>query len=232
MATIDPVQSTTSPQARSDRLPAKLTIEPVELIGIGIAGWKRLWRLSFGTNIVQGVVNIGLIIAVVVLANQPPIVRFVAVNAEGGETPLITTNKPMMGDAAVLTFAQRAVEDSFSLGFANYRLDMQRARKFYSDAGWKGYLEALHQSHDLLAVRRRQLDMTVVVSGPPTVVRQGVQANGRYGWIVQMPVRLIFAGDGERSANDWIMVIHLQRQSNLTHPYGIAIEHFRMSSAT
>ena len=231
MAAIDPVQSTTNPQARTDRLPAKLTVEPVELIGIGIAGWKRLWRLSFGTNIIQGVVNIGLVIAVVVLATQPAIVKFVAVNAEGGETPLITTNKPMMGDAAVLTFAQRAVEDSFSLGFASYRLDMQRARKFYSAAGWNGYLEALHKSHDLLAVRRRQLDMTVVVSGPPTVVKQGVQANGRYGWIVQMPVRLVFEGDGERSANDWIMVIHLQRRSNLTNPYGIAIQHFHMLSA-
>ncbi|MEB8513874.1 DotI/IcmL family type IV secretion protein [Acidithiobacillus ferriphilus] len=231
MAAIDPVQSTTNPQARTDRLPAKLTVEPVELIGIGIAGWKRLWRLSFGTNIIQGVVNIGLVIAVVVLATQPAIVKFVAVNAEGGETPLITTNKPMMGDAAVLTFAQRAVEDSFSLGFASYRLDMQRARKFYSAAGWNGYLEALHKSHDLLAVRRRQLDMTVVVSGPPTVVRQGVQANGRYGWVVQMPVRLVFEGDGKRSANDWIMAIHLQRRSNLTNPYGIAIQHFRMLSA-
>ncbi|MEB8488340.1 DotI/IcmL family type IV secretion protein [Acidithiobacillus ferriphilus] len=225
------MQSTTNPQARTDRLPAKLTVEPVELIGIGIAGWKRLWRLSFGTNIIQGVVNIGLVIAVVVLATQPAIVKFVAVNAEGGETPLITTNKPMMGDAAVLTFAQRAVEDSFSLGFASYRLDMQRARKFYSAAGWNGYLEALHKSHDLLAVRRRQLDMTVVVSGPPTVVRQGVQANGRYGWVVQMPVRLVFEGDGKRSANDWIMAIHLQRRSNLTNPYGIAIQHFRMLSA-
>ena len=222
---------TANPQAPADRLPAKLTVEPVELIGIGIASWKRLWRLSFGTNIVQGIVNIGLVIAVVVVASQPPVVKFVAVNAEGGETPLITTNKPMMGDAAVLTFAQRAVEDSFSLGFANYRLDMQRARKFYSDAGWNGYLEALHKSHDLLAVRRRQLDMTVVVSGPPTVVKQGVQANGRYGWIVQMPVRLVFEGDGERSANDWIMVIHLQRRSNLTNPYGIAIQHFHMLSA-
>ncbi|WCE92939.1 DotI/IcmL/TraM family protein [Acidithiobacillus ferriphilus] len=231
MAAIDPVQSTTNPQARTDRLPNKLTVEPVELIGIGIAGWKRLWCLSFGTNIIQGVVNIGLVIAVVVLATQPAIVKFVAVNAEGGETPLITTNKPMMGDAAVLTFTQRAVEDSFSLGFANYRLDMQRARKFYSDAGWNGYLDALHKSHDLLAVRRRQLDMTVVVSGPPTVVKQGVQANGRYGWIVQMPVRLVFEGDGERSANDWIMVIHLQRRSNLTNPYGIAIQHFHMLSA-
>ena len=231
MAAIDPVQSTTNPQARTDRLPAKLTVEPVELIGIGIAGWKRLWRLSFGTNIIQGVVNIGLVSAVVVLATQPAIVKFVAANAQVGETPLITTNKPMMGDAAVLTFAQRAVEDSFSLGFASYRLDMQRARKFYSAAGWNGYLEALHKSHDLLAVRRRQLDMTVVVSGPPTVVRQGVQANGRYGWVVQMPVRLVFEGDGKRSANDWIMAIHLQRRSNLTNPYGIAIQHFRMLSA-
>ena len=65
----------------------------------------------------------------------------------------------------------------------------------------------------------------------PTVVKQGVQANGRYGWIVQMPVRLVFEGDGERSANDWIMVIHLQRRSNLTNPYGIAIQHFHMLSA-
>ena len=231
MATIDPVQSTTSSQARSDRLPAKQTVEPVEVIGIGIASWKRLWRLSFGTNLVQGVVNIGLIIAVVILAHQPPIVRYDATNAQGVVTPLITENKPMLGDAAVLTFAQRAVEDSFSLGFANYRLDMQRARKFYSDAGWNGYLEALHQSHDLLAVRRRQLDMTVLVSGPPTVVQQGVQANGRYGWIVQMPVRLVFEGDGERSSSDWLMVIHLERRNNLTNPYGIAIQHFRLLSA-
>lgn len=232
MATIDPVQPANNPQVQADRLPAKLAVEPVELIGIGIAGWKRLWRLSFGTNLVQGVVNIGLIVAVVILVNQPPIVKFVAVNAEGGETPLITENKPMMGDAAVLTFAQRAVEDSFSLGFASYRLDMQRARKFYSAAGWGAYLDALHKSHDLLAVRHRQLDMTVVVSGPPTVVRQGVQANGRYGWIVQMPVRLVFAGDGERTASDWVMIIHLQRRNNLTNPYGIAIQHFRMASAT
>ncbi len=219
------------PPEPAERLPDHLTVEPVEVIGIGIAAWKRLWRLSFGTNLVQGVVNIGLIIAVVILANQPPIVKFLAVNAEGGETPLIIENKPMMGDAAVLTFAQRAVEDSFSLGFASYRLDMQRARKFYSAAGWSAYLEALHKSHDLLAVRHRQLDMTVVVSGAPTVVRQGVQANGRYGWIVQMPVRLVFAGDGERTSSAWIMIIHLQRRNNLTHPYGIAIQHFRMAAS-
>lgn len=227
MATIDSsAQGQSNPEAQ--RLPAKLSVEPVEAIGIGIAAWKRLWRLSFGTNIVQGVVNIGLIVAVVILANQPPIVRFVATNTEGGVIPLVTMNHAMLGDAAVLTFAQRAMEDSFSLGFANYRLEMQRARKFYSAAGWQGYLEALRKSHDLLAVRRRQLDMTIVVTGAPTVVQQGIQANGRYGWIVQMPVRLAFSGDGQGSANDWILVIHLQRRNNLTNPYGIAIQHFRM----
>lgn len=214
-----------------ERLPSRLPLEPVEAIGIGIASWKRLWRLSFGTNIIQGILNIGLVVAVVVLATRPPNIQDFTVNDQGQIDRLIPLREPMLGDSAVLTFAQRAMEDSFSLGFANYRLDMQRARKFYTGTGWQGYLSALRSSHDLLAVRRRQLDMAIVVSGPPTVVHQAMQANGRYGWVVQMPIHLVFAGDGERNASAWTLVIHLQRRSSVENPYGIGIVHFRMVSA-
>jgi intracellular multiplication protein IcmL len=214
-----------------ERLPRNLPVEPVEVIGIGIAAWKRLWRLSFGTNIVQGVLNVGLIVAVVILASRPPIIQDYTVNDQGQLERVIPLPDPMLGDSAVLTFAQRAVEDSFSLGFANYRLDMQRARKFYTESGWDGYLAALRRSRDLLAIRRRQLDMSIIVSGPPTVTHQGEQSNGRYGWEVQMPVRLVFSGDGERNSTAWILVIHLQRRSNVENPYGIGIVHFRMVSA-
>lgn len=166
----------------------------------------------------------------VYLAMTRPEPRYFATTTNGQIQPLTPLDRPHMSSADVLNFAARAVTNSLTYSFDNYRAQFQEAQQYFSQPdGWNSFVEAVQKSKALDLVRNGRFNSSAIAQ-TPVIVRQGPNASGSYEWIVQMPIRITYQSASEVTGQSSMVTVRLTRLPTYETPYGIAISQFNAAA--
>ncbi len=175
-------------------------------------------------------VNIVLAAILTYIITHPPAPKYFATSISGRITPLFPLNEPNQSDSAVLQWANQAAIASFSYNFVNYRTELQASSGFYTAEGWDQFLKSLQDSNNLLAVKASKLVVSAVATSAPVILQKGV-LNGRYTWMVQMPLLVRYQSASEFTEQNNVVTIRVTRVSTLNSPRGIGIAQFVVAPA-
>lgn len=166
----------------------------------------------------------------VYLALTRPEPRYFATTTNGQIQLLTPLDRPHMSSADVLNFAARAVTNSLTYSFDNYRAQFQESQQFFSQPdGWNSFVEAVQKSKALDLVRNGRFNSSAIAQ-TPVIVRQGPNARGAYEWIVQMPIRITYQSASEVTGQSNMVTVRLTRLPTYESPYGIAISQFNAAA--
>jgi intracellular multiplication protein IcmL len=139
------------------------------------------------------------------------------------DTPL---NVPNMPTEDVIAWVSEAVQAAYSYDFINYPEQLQSAQKYFTDYGWREYMNGLRASNNLLALSKRKLVITAKIAGRPKLATEGILA-GAYAWKFQIPMLLDYLyppyDDKSYFQNPLQLTVVVQRQKMLTSYQGLGI---------
>lgn len=186
-------------------------------------------RMSIIALVLLVVAAIAVTIACL-LAFAKPEPRYFATTVDGRIQPLVPLDRPHLSANEVATYAAEAVTRSFTYSFATYQQDFQDAQQYFTKPrGWNSFVDAIQTSGTLDLVKNRRLNTTAIAQRA-VIVREGINPDGTYEWIVQMPVRVTYQSASEVTGQNMMVTVTMQRLQTYEHPRGVAISRFLAAS--
>ncbi len=97
--------------------------------------------------------------------------------------------------ATVEAWANQAAASSFTFDHASIDNQLEQLKACYTDQGWKGFNDAMHQSGNLEAIKTNQLNVSSQVQGKATVIL--LKENE---WKVSVPLNVVYANKEQKVA--------------------------------
>jgi intracellular multiplication protein IcmL len=184
----------------------------------------EFYRDSYRKLVIIAVVAVVLAILqsliIYYLASRP--VKTVYYATEGGRiVPLQPLNEPVLTQRQVLSFAQEASVEAYTFDFVNYRKQLSGVSGYFTQDGYKEYIEALSRSNLDIVTTKRYV-VSAVASGAPVVTREGLK-QGVYVWEVQMPMSVAYQSASERVDQKFVVRMLLKRIPTTLNPKGIGV---------
>lgn len=174
--------------------------------------------------------NLGLVIALIIslsingyLAHEVNQVKREYFASDNGRIfPLIPLSEPYQKPAGVVQYARDTLNSTFTLDFLNWRSQLESVRGRYTTQGFKSIVESLQSSGMLASVRDKRMNMTIS-AGTGVLTKEGVE-NGRYIWIIEVPIEIKLAGQTtELPAQKFTAIIRVERIPTLDSIEGIGV---------
>lgn len=159
--------------------------------------------------------------------NMPKPVYF-ATNENGSLLQMIPLDQPYITDEQLKHWAVEAATAAYSFNFLDYQNNLQQARKYFTEAGFNNYYQALKSSGNLSTVLDKRLVVKATVSDVPLVTFKGM-LNGRYVWKVQVPMIVRYVTAGSEFKQPIVVDMLVGRVSTLDAASGVAIAQFVVS---
>jgi intracellular multiplication protein IcmL len=181
-------------------------------------------RYEFVMKVTSGFVILSIILAVsiVYLATRPVQQRFFTTNSEGAIREILALNKPIASEGEVLNWATQAVTKAYSMSFANYGQQLNDLKPNFTDAGWRGYDQALQRAGFIDGLLKNQYVTSAVPKKAPVVVARGV-VNGVFGWRLQVPLIVTFTSANTSSSQEINVEVTVVRRDETENPQGLGI---------
>lgn len=103
----------------------------------------------------------------------------------------IPLQQPNMSTDQVAQWTVEAVEAAHSYDYFNYRAELQDAQKYFTNYGWRSYMQSLTASNNLLALTQRKMLVVAKVVDKPKLIVEGI-LGGAYAWKFQMPLLISY----------------------------------------
>ncbi len=181
--------------------------------------YEFLLRTIFAT---LGLLAVSMVLNVW-LATRPVLTRYFAVSPEGGITEVVPLERPVQSTGEVLNWATESVTKAFTLSFANYQQQLNEDRLNFTDGGWVGFQDALKGHKFLDTVITQQLVTSVVPTGAPVILSQGIVDGNRYGWRMQIPLLITLESASGRSNQSMTIEAVVTRRPEAENPRGLGI---------
>lgn len=153
--------------------------------------YKRLHYLVLAAFAISLLVIFILIWTLVFLLNNPTRPVYFATDDVSRLVQIIPVNTPNMTMDEVINWTTEAVQAAYSYDYINYRSQLQNAEKYFTNYGWRTYMQALTLSNNLLALTtRKQIILAHVIEKPELEV--GGILNGAYAWKFNMPLLITY----------------------------------------
>ncbi len=150
---------------------------------------------------------------------------YFAVSPGGAQRRMVGLPLPNVNRDAILRWGAAATTEVMTFGFHDIDERMTRARRLFSDEGWRSFSEALAKARALKAMIAQQHIMTAIPTAPPSILAEGI-FNGDYSWIIEVPTILtVRAGSEVRIIRTRIRLIVI-RLPTASNPMGIGIKTF------
>ena len=143
--------------------------------------------------------------------------------------PLVSLEDPNLSLPEVFQWVSDVIRKSFIYDFKNYQNQVKLNEQYFTDNGWKTFLNQLNLYVNYTNVQTNKLFVYGELSAAPTLINQGV-VNGRFIWIIQMPVTIVFAGYRplpRKTLNFEIRVVRVTTEDNLA---GVAIDNIILAA--
>lgn len=183
-------------------------------------GYRSLQRIA----LIQSVVIIGLILAMFFVINvHQPENRYFATTEDGRLVPMITLRQPNLSNPALLSWVAQGATEIMTFGFHDYEQRLQEASRYFTKPGWASFAQALKTSRIIETVQTNQQVVTAAPRSAPIILSESV-VEGRYQWVVQMPMKLTFQSGSKIDTRNWVVVLSIVRMPQLGNPNGLGIQ--------
>jgi intracellular multiplication protein IcmL len=157
--------------------------------------------------------------SVYLLFHKPAPIRFSTDNEWRILKP-VPLNESYLPVPDLIQWVSAALPSLFNYDFVNYKDELQGNAHYFTDNGWKKFLDALNRYVNYTTVVSSKLFVEGSANGAPFILNQGL-LDGRYSWWVQMPVNVIYSNNYAQLLKLQVLVVRVSTLNNL---YGIAIE--------
>lgn len=186
------------------------------------ASVRRLSHKMFLLGISSlGVALFSVLLAFVLFFSRPEPRYFVA-DADGRLIEVTPVSQPYADPNRLVQWAARAVTDSLSFDFVNYQSKLTDARQYFTQQGYENFLKALVDSGLVDTVKKNRYVMTAVLRKPPVVLRESV-VEGRYIYVMRIPVLLSFYLGNNQFSASWDVEALIIRVPPTENVFGAAI---------
>lgn len=183
-------------------------------------GYRTILKLA----LLQTLVILGLIGAMLFVVHiHQPENRYFATTEDGRLIPMVALNEPNLSTPALMSWVAQAATEVMTFGFNDYRRRLQEASRNFTRRGWESFTKALQASRIIEMVEANQQVVTAAPRGAPVLDREGV-VQGRYQWIVQLPMVLTYQSGAQKRSDNLMVTIVVVRVSRLESPNGVGIE--------
>lgn len=190
------------------------------------AFYKRLHILALGALFLNIIVILMLAGTLGYLLKNPAKPLYFAADGVGRLIQIVPVNVPNMSNEDVVAWTVNAVQSAYSYDYINYRAELQRAEKYFTDYGWSKYMSAYGWSGNLRALTNRKQVVIAQVVAPPKLLGQGILA-GALAWRFELPLLVIYTMppyDGTNQfSNALVVTATVQRQPILQGDKGLGI---------
>lgn len=185
------------------------------------------YRDSFGKVIVIFILilsSIGLLIALslYLYLTKPPPIAFPVADEWRVQAP-VPLDQPYLSKPEILQWVSEVIPKSFVYDFNHYNDQLKDAQQYFTPNGWKIFLNQLNNYANYNNVLMYKLFVNSWPTAAPVILNDGL-ISGRYGWWVQMPVNIVYAGFApppNKALTLQILVVRVPTLNNLT---GVGID--------
>lgn len=190
--------------------------------------YRKKFYVVLGVYILSIVVIVVLACALVYVVRHPVKPLYFVVDDIGRlikDVPLDTANMPL---PEIEKWVVEAVENTYSYDYVNYRTQLQEAQKYFSERGWREYMEGLRASNNLLALTERKLVVIAKVVGKPKLITEGYVSGNVRVWRFDVPVLVTYLlppnyGEKSQFQNPMLVTVTIKRQSILNSYRGLGV---------
>lgn len=139
--------------------------------------------------------------------------------------PAVPLDKPYLSTPDLLQWVADVVPKSFILDFNFYNDQLTTISKNFTPNGWKAFLNQLNIYANYNNVQAYKLFVTSTPSAAPSILREGViSESGKYGWLVQMPIAINYAGLKPPANVNVTLQVLVVRVPTLNNLIGVGID--------
>lgn len=171
-----------------------------------------------------------LAVSLYIHLNKPKPVLF-GVDSEWRIQPSVALDQPYISLADLNQWVVNALSRSFTLDFLNYNDQLENAKQFFTDEGWKVFLNQLNIYANYNNVQANKVFVSGTPAGAPSLINQGL-TGGRFGWIVEIPYTLSYAGFNPPPSRTITLSLLIVRVSTLNNLSGVAIDNIVVKADT
>lgn len=183
-------------------------------------GYRNLMKIA----LIEGLVIVGLVVAFIVYINvHSERDRYFATTADGRILQLAPLDQPNISNAALMSWVSQAATEVMTFGFHDYQRRLQDASRHFTRRGWESFTTALQRSRIIESVENLQQVVTATPRSAPVLLQQGL-FNGRYRWIVRLPLTVTFTSGNKSTSSNLEVTITIERVPTLESPNGVGIE--------
>jgi len=190
------------------------------------AFYKRLHILALGTLFLNIIVILMLVGILGYLLKNPAKPLYFSADSVSRLIQIVPVNVPNMSNEDVVAWTVNAVQSAYSYDYINYRAELQRAQKYFTNYGWSKYMSALGLSGNLRALTNRKQVVIAQIVAPPKLLGQGILA-GALAWRFELPLLVFYTMppyDGTNQfSNALVVTATVQRQPILQGDKGLGI---------
>ena len=110
------------------------------------------------------------------------------------------------------------VNRMFTMSPVNYNSELTFLKSYFNEQGFTAYKNALRTTGLFAAVMNNAMSLSSNVLSARVVLNKGVQNNGRYAWIVKVPVIVSVRSSGASKKRGFYVTLLLERVPLLDTP--------------
>ena len=156
-----------------------------------------------------------------------PLPEFIAATADHQQMVLTSYDKPNLLPDTIIRWASKAATTAYSFDFVNYDSQINAAKPYFTDVGWKDYLNGV--SPLVSTIVQNKIIVNGVIAGAPVISNQGVLPDKGNVWRVQIPFLVSYQSGEAVSNKRYYVVISIVEVPTSVNPQGIGIDQFVMS---
>lgn len=196
------------------------------MIALRNAFYKKKFYWILNIYFLSLIVIAVLIGALIYLVKNPTHPLYFVTDSVGRLIQDTPRNLPNMSTDEVANWAIEGITAAYSYDFVNYRAQLQSAQKYFTEYGWRSYMNGLTKSNNLLALNQRKLIFIAQVVDKPKLLVEGI-LGGAYAWKFQLPLLVTYLmppyDEKSKFQNPLILTVVVQRQSILSSYKGLGI---------
>jgi intracellular multiplication protein IcmL len=187
------------------------------------------YRDSFGKVVVAMIGAVVVIAGLVALSvflylDKPPPITF-PVDNDMHVQPPVPLDQPYLSDPELLQWVVDVFSRVFVVDFNYYNDQIKTYSQYFTTNGWQTFLNQLNIYANYNNVQAYKLFVTSAPTAAPYIIRDGViPDSGKYGWWVQVPLTINYAGYRPPPSKPLALQVLVVRVSTLNNLTGVGID--------
>ena len=142
---------------------------------------------------------------------------------------LPSLDQPSLSLSTLSNWVGNVALQTHTFDFNNISDSISESRQYFTQNGYTNYLEAIAGFRDDIV--RNQLIVSCIVKEAP-VIQQNFVSDGKYYWIVEVPIILTFSSAAvSAKREDRMLRLIVNRVDTNVNPYGVSVSRFSSERA-